>query len=324
MGQKTMSLAVHQLDDRFGNLVSEGAEVTVLLDDLESTTEGPVWLEAEGCLVFSEIGLVRRGAGIGELHGGRRFRCTPDGKIALDHEPTSNTNGMTLDNEGRLINCQLGDRRVCRWERDGSLTVLASHYRGMRFSAPNDVVVARDGAIYFTDTAGLWPGGEVPFSAAYRIAPDLSSVDLVAKGLQLANGLVLSLDERVLYVNDSEGISHNRDHPARSQGTIRAYDVRQTGMLSNDRLFAELRGELSGVPDGMAVDSEGNVYSTGPGGIWAFDAEGTHLGTLLFPAAQVTNFCWGGPDLKTLYVTAFGSLFCLETRVAGAPVGPRP
>jgi gluconolactonase len=324
LGQKTTSLAVHHFDARFGSLVSEGAEVTVLLEDMGSTTEGPVWLEAEGYLVFSEIGLVRRGAGIGEIHGGRRFRCTPDGTVVLDHEPTSNTNGMTLDNQGRLINCQLGDRRVGRWERDGSLTVLASHYRGMRFTAPNDVVVARDGAIYFTDTAGLWPGGDVPNSAVYRIAPDLSSVDLVARGFQLANGLVLSLDERVLYVNDSEGIRHDRDDPSHSQGTIRAYDVRETGMLANDRLFAELRGELSGVPDGMAVDSEGNVYSTGPGGIWAFDASGTHLGTLLFPDKQVTNFCWGGHDLKTLYVTASRSLFRVETKVAGAPVGPRP
>lgn len=306
-------------------IVAPDAQLTTWATGLASA-EGPVWIEERECLVFSEVGLAPHEHGFRAVHNGRRLSIDGTGKVRVESDDTNMTNGMTRDREGRLVCCEYAARRMTRIEADGSTTVLASHYRGARFSAPNDVVVAADGGIYFTDTGGVQAGLDLPYSAVFRIAPDLAYVDLLAHEYQLVNGLAFSPDEKVLYVNDSQGVHADND-TFHSQGTIRAYDVRTSGLLANSRLFCEERGERSGMPDGMKVDSAGNVYCTGPGGIWVFDSAGEHLGTILTDVVHnltdTTNVAFGGADWKTLFITTSSSLLSLPLRIAGVPVPAR-
>src|SRR5215471_10996539 len=134
------------------------------------------------------------------------------------------------------------------------------------------------------------------------------------------NGLAFSPDERILYINDSQGVTVREDDIFSSVGHIKAFDVRSNGMLANGRVFCELRGERTGIPDGMKVDVEGHVYCTGPGGVWIMDAAGTHLGTILTGVAHTTNIAWGGADWKTLYITTLASLARIQLKIAGIPV----
>lgn len=316
----TAVLSKHPAIER---IVPQDVRVLTLVEGLASG-EGPVWMQETGCLVFSEVGIAPTPAGFKFVNHGRRHSWDARARsTSVAHEPTHMTNGMTRDCQGRLIMCEYESRRVTRLEPDGTYTVVASHYRGQRLSAPNDVVVKSDGSIYFTDTGGVQAGLELDYSAVFRVAPDLSAINLVAHGFQLVNGLAFSPDESVLYVNDSQGVRANPD-TFYSQGTIRAYDVRPSGMLANGRLFCELRGDESGMPDGMKCDSEGNVYCTGPGGIWIFDPGGTHLGTLLTGVQHnvndTTNVAWGGDDWKTLYITTSSSLLSVRLNIVGVPV----
>lgn len=307
----------------FDRIVPNGARVEVLAEGFASG-EGPVWMAEQGVLVFSEVGIAPVPDGFKFANNGRRHQWDPrTRKATLLHEPTNMTNGMTRDLQGRLILCEYGSRRVTRLEADGSITVIASHYRGMRLSAPNDVVVKSDGAIYFTDTGGVQAGQEIDCSAVFRVSPDLKSINLVANEFQLVNGLCFSPDESVLYINDSQGVYADPD-TFHSQGTIRAYDVRPSGMLCNSRLFCELRGEASGMPDGMKCDSEGNVYCTGPGGIWVMSPAGEHLGVILTDVRHnvndTTNVAWGGDDWTTLFITTSSSLLSIRLNIPGVPV----
>lgn len=176
------------------------------------------------------------------------------------------------------------------------------------------------------DTGGVQAGLDLDYSAVFRVAPDLSAINLVAHELQLVNGLAFSPDESVLYINDSQGVYADPD-TFYSQGTIRAYDVRPSGMLANSRLFCELRGAESGMPDGMKCDSEGNVYCTGPGGNWVMDGSGKHLGTILTGVRHnvndTTNVAWGGDDWKTLFITTSSSVLSIRLNIAGVPVPAR-
>jgi gluconolactonase len=310
-------------DPAFERIASTSAQVRILADGFASA-EGPVWFEERGCLVFSEVGIAPTADGFRRVNDGRRHCYDPgSGRCTLEHEPTHLTNGMTRDRHGRLLMCEYGSRRVTRLEPDGSSTVIASHYRGMRFSAPNDIVVRSDGSIYFTDTGGVQAGQEIDFSAVFRVAPDLGSINMVAHGFQLVNGLCFSPDEKILYVNDSQGVYADPD-TFHSQGTIRAYDVRPSGMLANDRLLCELRGGDSGMPDGMKCDIEGNVYCTGPGGVWVMNPQGRHLGTILTDVRHnendTTNVAWGGADWKTLYITTSSSLLAIDLGIPAVPL----
>jgi gluconolactonase len=238
-------------------------------------------------------------------------------------EPTDMGNGMALDPQGRLIVCETASRSVKRVELDGTITTVADIYRGLRLNAPNDVVVKSDGSIYFTDPGGLLPGKDLrDDSAVFRVSADLTCINRVAGGFQLVNGLAFSPDETMLYINDSQGI-HAHPDSFFSQGTIHAYDVRPGGMLANPRLFSELRGPESGMPDGMKVDSAGNVYCTGPGGVWVIDPAGRHVGTIRTGVkhnlTDTTNMAWGGVDLKTLYITTSSSLMAIQMCIAGIP-----
>ena len=259
--------------------------------------EGPVWWQEDGSLLFSDIG------------NNRRMKWSPGAGVTLVQEPTNEANGLTRDRQGRLVACEHLARRVTRQDPDGSITVVANKYHDHRLNRPNDVVVKSDGSIYFTDPGLGRIASELDFCGVYYVSPDLGSIHVLVWDFVVPNGLAFSPDERILYVNDSR------------RGHIRAFDVEPTGLLAlaTDRVFATLQGDRIGVPDGMKVDVEGNVYCTGPGGIWIFDPHGTHLGTIA-TGAQTTNVAWGDADWSTLYFTNWSTIGRIRTKIPGIPV----
>jgi gluconolactonase len=233
--------------------------------------------------------------------------------VAIFLEPTNRANGLTRDLQGRLVACEHDSRRVTRQELDGSATVIANSFQGHRLNRPNDVVVKSDGCIYFTDP---WTSPAAPeqwdltFSGVYRVTPDLGTMSLLIDDFIVPNGLAFSPDEKVLYINDSR------------RGHIRAFDLAPNGTLAmqTDRIFADLRGEEPGIPDGMKVDVEGNVYCGGAGGIWVMDSNGKKLGRIVHGAPATTNLAFGGDDWKTLYFTSRNHLGSVNVKIPGLPV----
>ena len=267
----------------------------------QGPAEGPVWWKDGGYLLFSDI------------HNNRRMKWAPAEGVTVHLEPTNRANGLTRDVQGRIIACEHDSRRVTRHEPDGSITVVANSYQGRRLNRPNDVVVKSDGCIYFTDP---WTHQAPPeqwdlnFSGVYRVTPDLGTLTLLVGDFVIPNGLAFSPDESVLYINDSR------------RGHIRAFDMQPNGTLAlaSDRVFATLRGERPGGPDGMKVDVEGNMYCGGSGGIWVLDPNGKHLGTIVHGAPGTTNIAWGGDDWKTLFFTTRNTLGSIQLKIAGVPV----
>ena len=264
-------------------------------------TEGPVW-HAEGkFLLFSDI------------PANKMKKWTAEEGITNFRVPSGKSNGLTYDKQGRLVTAEHANRRVSRTEADGTVVTIASHYEGKRLNSPNDVIVKSDGSIYFSDppyglTADYGVEGEqdLDFQGVYRLSPDGQTVTLLVDDFDRPNGLCFSPDESILYINDTE-----RMH-------IRVFDVQSDGTIANGRIFAEEEGE-DGVPDGMKIDVHGNIYLTGPGGIWIFDPSGEHLGVLQTPE-RAANLGWGGDDWSTLFITASTSLYSIQCKVSGIPV----
>ncbi len=223
-------------------------------------------------------------------------------------KPSGHSNGLTLDRQGRLLICE-HDRRVIRLEKDGTKTVLAEFYDGKRLNSPNDIVVKTDGAIYFTDPPYGLPdrteGKELDYCGVYRIGTD-DSITLLDDSIPLPNGLAFSPDEKTLYVDDS------------GSATIYAFDVKEDGLLANKRVFAELASpEGEGAADGMKVDVDGNLFSTGPGGISVIDPLGNRYG--IIGCSEVpSNLAWGDSDYKTLYITARTGVYRMRVKTGGA------
>jgi gluconolactonase len=267
-------------------------------------TEGPLWTGDR--LLFADIPNGRIAS----------WRPLPEGpELTTFRSPSHLANGLTFDRERRLIACEGGLRRLTRTEADGRVTVLADTYEGKRINSPNDVVVAADGSIYFSDPfwAQSFPNSpvkpadrELPFAAVFRIAPD-GSLAVATDDFEFPNGLAFSPDGRTLYVDDTR-----RFH-------IRAYDVRPDGSLANGRLFADMKSADPGVPDGMKVDIQGNVYCTGPGGVWVFAPSGELLGRIVTPEVPA-NVAFGDADWRSLYVTARTSVFRVRLNVPGIAV----
>ncbi|MFQ5874750.1 MAG: SMP-30/gluconolactonase/LRE family protein, partial [Dehalococcoidia bacterium] len=230
--------------------------------------------------------------------------------VSLFREPTNYANGLTRDIQGRLLACEHGTRRVTRQEPDGTITVVANSYRGTRLNRPNDVVVKSDGSMYFTDPGGPAPGLDLDFAGVYRVSPDLGDMTLLVRDFVTPNGLAFSSDESILYINDTR-----RQH-------IRAFDMQPNGALAlaTDRVFCELKGDRPGVPDGMKVDVEGNVYCGGSGGIWIMDSSGKRLGTIVHGEPATTNVAWGGGDWRTLFFTTRNTMGRIQLRIPGIPV----
>ena len=259
--------------------------------------EGPLWWHEGGYRVFSDIG------------NNRRMKWAPGADVSVVQESTNGANGLTRDRQGRLVACEGNARRVTRIEPDGSVTVMANNYHGRRLNRPNDVVVKSDGSIYFTDPGLGRVESELDFCGVYRVSPDRDSIHPLVRDFVLPNGLCFSPDESILYINDSR-----RRH-------IRAFEVEPTGLLAlaTDRVFCAMTGERPGNPDGMKVDREGNVYCTGPGGIWILDSTGNHLGTIL-TRETTTNMAWGDTDWSTMYFTTRHTLGRVRLNTPGVPV----
>ena len=258
-------------------------------------TEGPVW-DSAGFLYVSDETL------------NKIFRVyVSDGRKKEEVIAIGDPDGNTYDRHGRLIDCASVLRDIIAVSKDGKYEVLADKFEGNKFNSPNDVILGRDGGLYFTDpTLDLVQGQkqEISFQGVYRLDEN-GKVTLLTKDLTQPNGLAFSPDGKKFYVDDSE------------QRNIRFYDVARDGSLANGRIFGdEHREKDDGVPDGIKVDVQGNLFVTGPKGIWVWDSKGKHLGTIVLPE-QPANLTWGGQDFKTLYITATTSVYRLETRTHG-------
>src|SRR5262245_53260269 len=257
-------------------------------------TEGPLW-HPDGFYYFVDI---RRS----ELH-----RIFPGKAPELVRANTGEGNGTTFDLQGRLVICEGGNSRVTRWT-NGRSEVLMDRCEGKRLNSRNDVSCEADGTIYFTHPALRVPlqQREVPYAGVYRIATD-GTTSLVAD-CEYPNGLAFSPDERVLYVANTRWTQY-----------IHALELDGSGRLVRRRIFADMSSdETDGVPDGMKVDVEGRIYCTGPGGTWVFAPDGRRLGVIRTPEVPA-NVAFGGPDLRTLFLTARTSIYALRTKVPGQP-----
>jgi gluconolactonase len=269
-------------------------------------TEGPIWM-ADGSLHFSD------------MPADKRRRWHPDEGVTVLRDPSNKCNGMSRDNDGNLIVCEHVTSSVVRERPDGTRETIASHWQGTQLNSPNDVIVARDGSIVFTDpTYGRMPGfglereQDLDFQGVYRIPPGGGELELLVDDFSQPNGLCYSPDQSLLYVNDTD-----RAH-------IRVFDVGAGGSLSNGRVFAEAIGDgdlaKGGLVDGMKADERGNVYVTGPDGVWVFDPGGEHLGVIEVPES-VGNLNWGDADWRSLYIPASTSVYRVRLKVAGNKLG---
>jgi gluconolactonase len=262
-------------------------------------TEGPIWHPIDQYLLFSDIPPSIR----------RRW----DGKSCSEYlKPSNKGNGMTYDRELRLLVCEHATSSVARFS-DGKREVLASHFEGKELNSPNDIVVASDGAVWFSDpTYGRMPvygverACELDFQGVYRIPPAGGALQLVVEKAMFTqpNGLCFSPDEKLLYINDTD------------QANIRVFDV-DGGKLKNMRVFASGiadEAQPGRRPDGMKCDAKGNIWCTGPDGLWVYAPDGRLIGKVAVPE-MVANLHWGGSDWRTLFITASTSLYALETRV---------
>ncbi len=257
--------------------VPSGAKLITVSTGIEQP-EGPVW--KDGNLLFSDI------------QGNVIYKWSPvDSLRTVFLSPSWNSNGLTLDKQGRLILTQMGLRRVSRQETDGTITVLTATFRGKRYNSPNDIVVKSDGSIFFTDPDYNVPAGQSPelnFKGIYRISPS-GVVTLLDSTFDKPNGICFSPDEKRLYVNDT---------PVRS---IYMWDVVDDSTITNRRLFYQIPSNSGGV-DGMKVDQGGNIYCAGPNGLWIISSTGTYLDKIPISVGP-SNCAWGDSDGKTLYIT---------------------
>jgi sugar lactone lactonase YvrE len=278
------------------NILGE-AQVEKILSDYQFT-EGPIWIP-EGFLLFSDI------------PANTIYKYEPGLTTEIFLKPSGHSNGLTLDQQGRLLICE-HERRVIRLEKDGTKSILAEHYDGKHLNSPNDIVIKTDGSIYFTDPPFGLPnrteGKELDFSGVYRIETD-GTITLLDDSIELPNGLAFSPDEKTLYVDDS------------SSGNVYVFDVTSSGILENKRLFARLAGLDGKGGDGIKVDVDGNLFVTGPEGISVFSPKGVRYGVIVCPE-KPSNLTWGGNDYKTMYITARTSVYRLRVKTGGTSLIP--
>ena len=251
-------------------------------------TEGPAW-SRDGFLVFSDI------------PANRLLKFVPGAGVTVYREASGGTNGNTYDREGRLYSCQGHERRVVRMAKDGAATVLAERFEGKRLNSPNDLVVRRDGHVYFTDPAfGRRFERDLDFHGVYHIAPD-GRIEAIARPATRPNGIALSPDGRILYVADSDA------------RLIRAYDLDAAGSAANERIVVSA---IEGVPDGLRADEQGNLYLAAKQ-IYVFTPAGRPLRSIEIPQTPA-NLAFGGSDLATLYVTARSALYRVHVGIKGS------
>jgi gluconolactonase len=301
--------SIEVLDPAFENLLDPTEKIEVLTTGFQ-WSEGPVWMKSEGYLLFSDVPN-------NKIHkwdpkAGHSVFMDPSGHEGKSSEKEPGSNGLMQDAEGRLIVCDHGNRRVYRVEQDGSKTTLADRYEGKRFNSPNDLVINSKGDIYFTDPPyGLRDKTkrEIDFNGVYRLTPD-GKVTLLTRELERPNGIALSPDEKTLYVAQSH----------RPAPIFQAYAIKEDGTtdaqgktLYNSIKYAEAGDP--GMPDGMCVDVNGNLWATGPGGVLIISPEGKLLGRILM--GKNTANCAFGDDGSTLFMTSSDRVCRVKTKTKG-------
>jgi len=309
-----------RLDAALNDIVPPDVKVEKLADGFRFT-EGPVWVRKGGYLLFSDIpgNVIHKWnpadgkvSVLLEKSGFTGSDATGVGREVITEGPevfyNIGSNGITLDRQGRVVYNAMGDRQIVRLEADGRRTVLASHYEGKRLNSTNDLVYKSDGSLYFTDPPSALRGGdndpkkELPFTGVFMLKD--GKLQLLIQDIR-PNGLTFSPDEKYLYVADT------------NKRSVVRYEVRPDGTVANGQVFIDMSSEKTpGGPDGMKVDEKGNLYSTGPGGVWIISPAGKHLGTLVFPE-RPANFAFGDADGKTLYVTARRGLYRIRLKIPG-------
>ncbi len=261
--------------------VPQDAELEKVADGFRFV-EGPVWMDGAG-LLFSDI------------PANIVYMWSPESGVSQYLNPSGNSNGLALDDRNRLILAQHGKRQVARIDANGAETALATHFNGKRLNSPNDIAVKSDGSVFFTDPPyGISPEQEeLGFYGIYRLSPS-GTLQLLDNSLQRPNGIAFSPDESRLYVGDSEG------------RTIFVWNVADDTLITDKKKFAYM--DATGYTDGMKVDEKGNLYATGPFGVWVYAPDGTVLDTVKVPG-QTTNCNWGDDDRKTLYITSGSAVY---------------
>lgn len=296
-----------RVDPAVNALIPADASIEKLADGF-AFTEGPVWHREPGHLMFSD--LRSNAIHIWDADNGLSTFIQPVFEGVSDTSSVG-SNGLNIDSQGRLILMEHGNRQVSRRERDGTVTILADNYQGKRLNSPNDSAYKSDGWLYFTDPpyglAGLEndPARELDFNGIYRLSPD-GQLLLLEKNQTRPNGIAFSPDERTLYVANSD--AENK--------VWMAYDVRDDGTLGSGRVFYDVNDQTDvGAADGLKVDVNGNLFATGPGGVWIFSPQGEHLGTIK-PDEVPANVAWGD-DGSTLYMTARTGLYRIRLSTSG-------
>ena len=303
-------VTVARLDPEIDQIVPREALIEKLAEGFQFT-EGPVWVRDGGYLLFSDP------------NANTIYAWTPEGQLSVFRAKSGyrgpdigeygqpGSNGLTLDREGRLTINEHGNRRVTRLEKNGVLTVLADRYEGKRLNSPNDLVYKSDGALYFTDPPfGLPrfhedPRKELPYTGVFRYAD--GRLRLLSTDLTGPNGIGFSPDERYLSVTNWD--VHKK--------VVMRYEIDRDGGLANGRVFFDMTGAPGEEAlDGLKVDQRGNLYVSGPGGLWIISPEAKHLGTIRMPELPA-NFAWGDEDGRTLYMTARTSLYRVRLSIPG-------
>jgi len=301
------SWKIIRLDPAFDALISADAKIEKVATGF-TFTEGPLW-RPEGVLWFSDVpgNLVRSVTPAGDV---KVIIPNAGGTVSAPPGAFIGPNGMIADKDGAVLHTQHGNRRIVRIGKDMSITPYIEKFEGHRFNSPNDLVYRSDGALYFTDPPyGLTkqdddPAKELKFNGVFLYKN--GKLTAVVRDLTRPNGIALSPDEKTLYVANSD----------EKKRLWMRYDVAADGTVSNGRVFYDLSSaKEQGIPDGMKVDSLGNVYATGPEGVWVFSGEGRHIGTIQ-PGETAANCAWGD-DGKTLYITATNSIYRIPVNVPG-------
>ena len=301
-------MAIVIRDSRLSELVDPNATVDKIATGFQFT-EGPVWNSRARTLTFSDV------------RGGTMYRWTEQGGAGVFRQPSGGGNGNTYDTAGQLLTCEHAGRRVSRTTLDGTIETVAGEYQGNRLNSPNDLITTPEGDIIFTDPPyglrqpdGSIVGQEVPFNGVYRVSARTGELSLLVDDFERPNGLVLTADGKQLLIADT------------AHAHVRAFDVAADGSLTNDHVLADRFERRTGSdsaarPDGMKLDSLGNLYvaANTMEGIWVFDETGRPLGEIGLPETPA-NLAWGGDDWQTLFVTATTSVYRIRMKVAGQPV----
>ncbi len=292
-------MKIESYEEEFTDLVDPEINIETIADGF-SFTEGPIWDHVNNRLLFSDI------------PSNKIFSWSADQGVSIYRSPSNFSNGLTYDPDGNLVACEHQSRSISLETGTNKVATLANSYNGMKLNSPNDVIAATDGSVLFTDPIyGLRVGiggpaeQELPFQGVFRLPPGSDQLELITDTFERPNGLVLSPDEKHLYIGDTV-----RQH-------IRVFNISNDWEVSGGQVWAELWDDkYVGRPDGMKVDIHGNLFCTGPGGIWVLDKNANLLGRIFLPD-RTSNLAWGDQDQKSLFITSSSVVYRIRCKTNG-------